>query len=179
MSEEIYYDQNPYYNNGEGGNPESEKKGFAIAALVLGIISILCGCCGFGFITAPLSIIFGIIALVKRQGGTVMSIVGITLSTVFTVAIIALTIFINTKFGYIFNDYMKFVENAPEVVEEYHETGELPDYLEKYNDPKYDEFWESGGFDDFNDFFDQFVEQLEEDGTLDELEAYDNETVFD
>ena len=83
MSEEIYYDQNDYNGSEINENPNSGKTGFAVASLVLGIISVLCCCFGLGYITAPLSLIFGIIALVKRHGGTVMSIIGVVLSSNF------------------------------------------------------------------------------------------------
>lgn len=166
MSEEIYYDQN-VYNSGEEENPNRNKKGFAITALVLGIVSVLCCCCGLSFIAAPISIIFAIIALVKHHGGTAMSIVGIVLSSI----ALFVTILFTAVYGQVFKDYIKFIQEAPAVIEEYDETGELPDYLEKYNDPKYDSFWESGGYDDFYEFFDAVTDELKKNGTLDEYSS--------
>lgn len=60
--------------------------GLAVASLVAGIVSLpgLC-CCGLTFVTAPLGIVFGIIALVQlkgrpRQAGRGMAWTGIALS---------------------------------------------------------------------------------------------------
>ena len=166
MSEEIYYDQNNYNGSEINENPNSGKTGFAVASLVLGIISVLCCCLGLGYITAPLSLIFGIIALVKRHGGTVMSIIGVVLSSICVFFLIICTVYYNMYFKGFFNDYMNFIQNAPQIIEEYKETGDLPDYIEKYNDPKYDEFWKEAGYDDFYDFFDEFVEEFEKSGAV-------------
>ncbi len=153
---EVYYDQNVYYR-GEEPNPNKSKKGLAIASLVLGIVSIVCFCCGFGFVTAPLAIIFGIIALVKKEGGTAMSVVGIVLSAISIIVVAAVI----ALYWQPMSDYVRFIGEAQPVIEEYKESGELPDYLEKYNGEKYEEFWESGGFDDFDDFFEQFIVEFE------------------
>lgn len=161
MSDEIYYDQKVYNGGEQNENPNKNKTGFAITALVLGIISVVGCCCGLGFIAAPISIIFGVIALVKRHGGTAMSIVGIVLSSVSLLLTVLIVAVYGSFFKTYFQDYTRFISEAPAVIEEYKETGELPDYLEKYSDPEYDEFWKSAGYDDFNDFFDDFVEQYE------------------
>ncbi|MBR6791849.1 MAG: DUF4190 domain-containing protein [Ruminococcus sp.] len=181
MNEETYYDENAYYRNDNenGGNDNSGRTGFAVASLVLGILSVLCCCCGMTVILAPLSIIFGIIALVKRHGGKPMAIVGVVLSTLAIIATIALSIFINEKLGPYIDDYMKFIQNAPQVIEEYNETGELPDYLEKYRGEEYKEFWQEGGFDDFDDFFSQFVDEVEAEVDLDSIEPKEDDVLFD
>ena len=50
------------------GAPAQQSNGFAIAALVLGIIAFLFGWAGFfNLLTALLAVIFGIVAIVKRQ----------------------------------------------------------------------------------------------------------------
>ena len=153
MSDEIYYDQN-VYNDGEEENPNSGKKGFAITALVLGLLSVVCFCCGLGFFTAPLAIIFAVIALVKRHGGKAMSIVGLVLASLSLI----FTIMIYAAFGQFFNDYVRFIQEYPTVVSEYEETGELPDYIEKYSDEKYRKYW--GEYDTFYDFFDALIAEI-------------------
>ena len=180
MSEEIFYDDNVYYRNDDnGGKDNSEKKGFAIASLVLAILSVLCCCCGFTVIGAPLSIIFAIISLVKHHGGKTMAIVGIVISTLSIIATIVLSIFITEKLGPYFDDYVKFIQEAPQVIEEYNETGELPDYLEKYRGDEYDHLWEELGCKDFDDFFSQFVDELEAEVDLDRLETTEEDRLFD
>lgn len=75
-------------NNGTGTNWNDNNKGewgkgFAIASLVLGIVSVVlfCTCCNV--ITALLSIIFAIIYLVKNSGGSkAMAITGIVTSVI-------------------------------------------------------------------------------------------------
>lgn len=161
MSQEIYYDNN-VYNSGEESFTGSEKKGFAITALVLGIVSVLCCCCGLSVIAAPLAIIFAVVALVKKQGGTAMSVVGLVLAAISLIA----TIVIGVTYGPIFNDAMKFAQNADAVVAEYEETGELPDYLEKYTAPEYDEVWESSGYDDFYGFFEAYITEMRVSGLI-------------
>lgn len=165
MSDEIYYDQN-VYNSGEEENPNSGKKGFAITSLVLGIVSLVCCCCGLGYIAAPLSIIFAIIALVKHHGGKAMSIVGIVLSSIVIIGLIAFHI----EFGPVLSsgvaqDYFQFAQEYEAVFDEYDETGELPDYIEKYAGPEYDSFWESSGYKDFYEFFDSLEDQMMSQGT--------------
>lgn len=160
MSNEIYRDDNVYYSDSDD-NPNSGKTGFAVTALVLGIVSILCGCCGLGFIAAPLSIIFGIIALAKHHGGKAMSIIGIVLSSLTIVLMIAFT----ATYGPVMKDYFKFVSEYPDARDYYEETGEVPDYLQEYTDPKYDSFWKSSGYDDFYGFFEALTKQI--DGELD------------
>jgi cell division protein FtsW (lipid II flippase) len=155
MDDKIYYD-NKVYTSDENENDESDKKGFAITALVLGIVSLLCFCCGLGFITAPISIIFGIISLAKHRGGKIMSIIGIVLSAI-TILIFGIIVSVYGDFA---KDYIRFIENYNEVVTEYRETGELPDYIEKYNDPKYEKYWEDE-YDSFYDFFDAIIDQID------------------
>lgn len=86
---------NPYQQQGQGGfyqppiqpsaPQQNNGRGFSIASLVLGIVSI--PCCGYGWITGILAIIFGVLALkkLKKTGaptgkataGLVMGIIGL------------------------------------------------------------------------------------------------------
>ncbi len=150
MSNEIYYDQ---MNQNQA--PESGKTGLAIASLVMGILGIVLCCCGFGFIAAPLGLIFGIISLVKKRGGKGMAITGIILSALTAVGLIGTMVL----YGPVMKDVFRFSAEAQEVIDEFNETGELPDYLDKYNDSKYDSIWESAGYDSFNDYFADVIKQ--------------------
>lgn len=87
-----YYQQPPYQNQQfyqarppyMPQQPTNGGYGLAIASMVLGIIGILFSCC-LWFISIPcgiLSLIFGIIALIKRMPGKGMAITGIVLSAI-------------------------------------------------------------------------------------------------
>lgn len=164
-----YNNNDVYYDIGDGSydpnyrgydDPKSGKTGLAVASLILGIIGFICCCCGFGYVLAPLSIILGIISLATHRGGKGFAVTGIILSAI---TIIILVIFA-LVYGPIARDYIRFVSEADKVIEEYAETGELPDYLDKYNDPKYKDFWESNGYKNFNDFLDDLIDQLKKSG---------------
>lgn len=77
---------NPYppnYNQRPADNRKKEEpgKGFAVASMVLGLISLVLFCTGINVITAILAIIFGIVYLVKRRPEKGMAIVGIITGT--------------------------------------------------------------------------------------------------
>lgn len=65
-------------------NPSSSGKGLAVASMVLGIISVVLGCCVpvITFFTAVLGIIFGAIALKKKSLGKGMAIAGLICSII-------------------------------------------------------------------------------------------------
>lgn len=74
--------------------------GLAIASLVLGIIALVLGwTMVFGFICGFISIILGIVALVKKQKpacpiiGIVLSVIGIIVAIIMTISVIGLTTF--------------------------------------------------------------------------------------
>lgn len=120
-------------------------KGFAITALVLGIISIVGFCCCLNVITAPLAIIFGIIALVKHQGGTGLSITGLILAALSVVVTLSMLAPIRDFYPYldvIIADYQEICEHQNEVFPAYEEDQTLPECLEKYKEPPYSELLE-------------------------------------
>lgn len=96
--DENLYQQNPYNGNSYNGNPYQqpnggqqtpppypygykppERKGFAIASLVLGILSLLL-CCVYGGFLGILGLVFGILSLVKKESKMGMAIAGIITS---------------------------------------------------------------------------------------------------
>lgn len=126
----------------------SSKKGFAITSLVLGILSVVGGCCCLHLILAPLSLIFGIISLASKRGGKGMAITGIVLS----VLMIVFTGFVAVSFkdvlkysDTISNDMAYIINNQDEVFKEYEEDGTLPDCLDKYTEPPLSDILESRG----------------------------------
>lgn len=88
-------------NNGSYVQPprEQENQGFAIASMVLGIISLVCCCLGWiSAIMAILSIIFGVITLVKKKPGKGMAIAGIICSS-FAIVIYIVLVVISLAIG--------------------------------------------------------------------------------
>ena len=84
-----------YTNNGFNAAPEQEgSKALAIVSLVLGIVSILAGCC-CGLCGAPVpiaAIITGVIAKVKKKPGSGMALAGIITGAVGLVVAIVMVI---------------------------------------------------------------------------------------
>ena len=118
--------------------PQRERKtGLAIAALILGIISLigLC-CCGLNIITAPLAIIFGIVSIVKKRDGTGLSITGIVLAALSLVMMFSVIFSVRDILPYsdvIMSDYMQLLSDQDTVFPAYKEDQTLPEYLEKAN----------------------------------------------
>ncbi len=76
--------------------PQQQSNGFAITAMVLGIIAFLTGWASlFSFVTSIPAIVFGILGLVKRQNKA-MSIVGIVLAGISILFVIGFLIFVST-----------------------------------------------------------------------------------
>ena len=76
---------NDFVDPSVGYTAVPEKKGmigFAITALVLGILSVICCCFGLGWITAIPGIIFGIIAIAKKFDGKGCAVAGVVCSSI-------------------------------------------------------------------------------------------------
>ena len=107
-SNNDYSNNNQYSSNGTQYGPNGKKvgQGFGIAALILGIISLLCfwGCC-LNFVTGILAIIFGIIQIVQYEGKG-MAIAGIITSVISFILTFAM-------FGLMFSnkDFLDTIEN--------------------------------------------------------------------
>ena len=71
---------NTNYSSPYSSGAEEVSKGFAIASLVLGIVSV-CTCCG-GLLPSVLGLIFGIISKSKQSENNGMAIAGIILSSI-------------------------------------------------------------------------------------------------
>ena len=142
-----YPDQQPvgsYQNLNIPQQQKEKKSGLAIAALILGIVSLvgIC-CCGLNIITGPLAIIFGIIVLAKKQNGTGLAITGIVLAPISLIMVLGVVFAFKDILPYsetITQDYTRLITEADKVFPAYEEDGTLPDYLEKYKEPPYSDF---------------------------------------
>lgn len=89
------YAGSSYEDVSAGYSVEPEKKkmiGFAIASLVLGILSIICCCFGLGWITAIPGVILGIVTIAKKYAGKGCAIAGIICSALAIVLSIVMLI---------------------------------------------------------------------------------------
>jgi len=124
-------------------------KGLAIASLVLGILS-LCSCCSC-FPLAIIGLIISIVVLVQKKNGKGLAIAGLITSAVALVVFIVSAV----RFAPYASDYMDFVQNSAEYVQEYEEDGTYPPLFEKLIDEgKVPE-------DQVEQIFNQIVSQME------------------
>lgn len=148
----------PLYQETQGADPSglepvvppvirqpARRMGFSITAFVLGILSMLGFCCCIQFITAPIAVIFGILAFVKKRDGKEMAATGLVLAAVSLLVTIGFLISFRDVFRYadvISEDFTRLIEEQDEVFPAYQENGTLPDYLLKYTEPPYSTFLE-------------------------------------
>lgn len=166
-----YNGNTPFGNNGYGGGynngyppnmyggengqdaPVKKGSGFAVASFVIALVNMILCCTMLSVITVPLCLIFSIISLAGKRKGTAFAVIGLVVS------LISGLLF--AYYGYIFYklspDFMYFVENHTQIIEEYDKDGTIPERFEKYKDPKYDKYWDRMGFKSFEEFFDYFV----------------------
>lgn len=121
--------------------------GFAVAAFVLGLASVLgffcCSAC-VTIITAPLAVIFGIIALARRNRGTGLSVTGLVMGALCLVILVAFLVAFKDLFRYmptITEDFTRLSQEQDEVFPAYEADGTLPDYLKKYLEPPFSDFF--------------------------------------
>lgn len=146
-------DNQQFYNIPENKPSDKKPKWAAITSFVLSIVTIVTCCCTT-YVTAVLSLIFGIISLAKKWGGKGLAIAGVIISSIALV----LTIVVNTAFSGVSSDMEKFALNAGGYIDEYERTGEVPDEFEKYNDEKYEWYFNAMGYDSFDDFYKDFIQ---------------------
>ncbi len=174
-----YNDPDSFYSNHGQNNmyyqPQSKQPiGFALAALILGLVSFIGICCCINVLTAPLALIFGVIALAKKQGGTGMSIAGIITAALSILLSFALLLSFWDMFEHseeIANDYVHLIAERDEIFPEYEETGELPDFLTKYLESPYSDFMGKYNVNIY-DIMDALLVSYKN-GDFDELDAYD------
>ena len=82
---------NPY------GQPEQGNQGFAIAGMVLGIVSLVCCCSGyFALVLGIIGFILSLVSLIQKKPGKGMAITGIVCSSIAFILIIVLTVIGNS-----------------------------------------------------------------------------------
>lgn len=88
---------------GQGYMPQQkEPMGFAIAGMVLGIVSIVCCCSPFvGGVTGVLGLIFSIMVLVQKKPGKGMAIAGVICAAIGLVLVISMFFANNSMMDYI------------------------------------------------------------------------------
>ncbi|MDE5556818.1 MAG: DUF4190 domain-containing protein [Ruminococcus sp.] len=148
MNEDFFYNKTPEIPEKK---PEYLKTGLAIASFIISVVNFLFFRMVFSFILAPISLVLGIMSLVKHQGGKGFAITGIVISTIsLIVFILFMAIFVK-----IYPDMEYFIRNDMAIISEFEETGEIPEQFEKYKAPEYDKYWVAfgGEFEDFLEYF--------------------------
>lgn len=147
----------PYYPYGA---PEPERKGFAIASLVLGILSLVL-CCVGGGVFGIIGLVLGIISLVKKESKMGMAIAGIITSSFGIIIGIVMLIYVIMFAGF-------FTENYDDIMNS--SVAELYEDIPGENEP---EIESEDGADEENPFSgrtftagDGSVIYFEEDGTF-------------
>lgn len=88
------YNQNPQYQSPADNRKKETGNGFAVASMVLGLVSLILFCTGINIIIAILAIVFGIIHLVKQKQKSGMAVAGIITAVVGILAFITYWILI-------------------------------------------------------------------------------------
>ena len=116
-------------------------------------------------ITVPLCLIFSIISLVKKRKGTAFAIIGLIIALISGALFAYRGVMVYRFFSDgVWSDFVYFAENEEQIIEDYERDGTIPDRYDKYRSPKYDKIWKDSGFEDFDDFFDQFIKQRKAEG---------------
>lgn len=143
------------YTNGQVF-PDSQRTGLAIAAFCISLINFIVFRSVLSFIAVPASLIMAIVSLKKRRGGKTFSIIAIVVSSLSTI-LFAFYAVIMVK---IYPDMKYLTDNFTSITSEYEETGEIPEYYDKYRDPKYDDYWKQLGVNSFDEFFEYIMKQF-------------------
>ena len=134
-----------------------ESIGFAVAAFVISLVNMIIFGSMLSFICVPLALLFAIISLAQHRRGKALSIISIVISAISTIIFVrVVTIAVR-----VYPDIRYFLDNDRQIVEDYNETGEIPERFVKYEAPKYDLYWDSVGYESFEGFFDWFVSEYE------------------
>ena len=136
---------------------ENESKGLSVAALIFGILGMLCCCVGFPF--AIVGLILAIIALAKRKGGKGLAI-GSLITSLITLIISAVMFVIMLPVMPYMNGFIDLGTNPQQYVDEYNETGEFPPVIE--------DMISDGliGEDQANDMMDQLINNFKAQGVI-------------
>ena len=124
----------------------------------------MCCCAIFPAVTvfliflSILAIIFGIISLAGHKDGKGFAIAGIIISVLTIIPLLFSLIFLRG----VAEDMVAFSQDPQKYIDDYKETGEIPEEFSEYEDPKYDWFWRMTGTSGFSEFYGSFLEQYEQ-----------------
>ena len=106
---------------------ENGSKGLSVAALIFGILGILCCCIGFPF--AIIGLILAIIALAKRKAGKGLAIAGLITSLI-TLIISAIVGISAIPFIPYVGEMGEFFQDPQTAITEYEEDGTYPAWID-------------------------------------------------
>ena len=106
---------------------ENGSKGLSVAALIFGILGILCCCMGFPF--AIIGLILAIIALAKRKAGKGLAVAGLITSLI-TLIISTIVGISMVPFMPYFGEMGEFFQDPQSAVTEYEEDGTYPAWID-------------------------------------------------
>ena len=160
-----------YNNNFQEYNmmqkPPKKSIALALTGFIISLTTMLMCCCTlfpavsvFLFIVSLFAMIMCIVSLCTKKGGKGFAIAGILISAMMCVVyLLSFTVFKGVN-----DDMVAFSRNPQKYIDDYHETGEIPEEFSEYTDPKYDAFWKASGYDGFEEFYKQFIEQYDTQG---------------
>lgn len=106
---------------------ENGSKGLSVAALIFGILGIVCCCIGFPF--AIIGLILAIIALAKRKAGKGLAIAGLITSLITLIVSTIVGIMMAPAIPY-FGEMGEFIHDPQAAITEYEEDGTYPAWIE-------------------------------------------------
>lgn len=102
----------PMGGNPYGQPPQQGSQGFAIAGMVLGIISLVCCCSGYiALVLGVIGMVLSIVSLVQKRPGKGMAIAGIVCSAIAIVLIVVLLAIGNSITPEELQEMLKEIEN--------------------------------------------------------------------
>ena len=106
---------------------ENGSKGLSVAALIFGILGIICCCMGFPF--AIIGLILAILALAKRKAGKGLAIAGLitSLITLIISAIVGISMIPVMPY---FGEMGEFFQDPQAAITEYEEDGTYPAWID-------------------------------------------------
>jgi len=158
-----------YNNNFQQYNmpqkPPKKSIALALTGFILSLTTMLLGCCAvipavgmFLFAVSFAALLLCILSLCLKKGGTAFAVVGAVISLMMCVVyLLSFTVFKGIN-----EDVLTFSQDPQKYINDYHETGEIPEEFSEYSDPKYDWVWKSMDLESFEDFYKEFIEQYDQ-----------------
>ena len=109
-------------------------------------------------VVSIITLVLGIISLARHEDGKGFAIAGIIISVLTIIPLLFSLIFLRG----VTEDMIAFSQDPQKYIDDYKETGEIPEEFSEYEDPKYDWFWRMTGSGSFSEFYGSFLEQYEQ-----------------